>query len=276
MCFDLGGILSSGCSSDTSVTKKTTVLTQNILDILKQNTTTMGTEVSNVQDLKITIKPTAVVKCGSFNVNQLINSNTEVVQSVTSTQVDDISSLISTDIENSLSSKTENEMEMLGKALNTNSKTEMITTLTNISKKSLTQQNINSMCTSVFNKQNMEIIIDGTLESTDCNFNQEILVSLVAKQIVSTAQSTSLTDAMMLKLKELLEAETKNTSKGLNSIIDSIMSFLKQFWMYILIGVVVAILVFAYITSTPAGQKSLERMSEAGAKAIEAQAGSKV
>lgn len=262
MCFNLGGILSSGCSTDNTVKSRVESLNQNITNILSRNVSTVGVEITNLADLKITIDPGAIVECDSFNVNQSISSDTNVVMDVTSEQVDDIISLVQSDIESSMTTRSTSENEMLSQALNTNNVTDMVTILTNIATKNITRENINSLCVSVFNKLTMIINIGGHIVGTSCTFDQNILVKMVASQIIKNAQKTSLSDTTLMHLYTIISTDNTASSKGLNSIIDSIMSFFKQFWLYILVAVVVFILIAGYLATTPAGQKSIEKAAD--------------
>lgn len=243
-----------------------TTLNENIINILQSDQTNITTINSNKQTMNVKVDEFI---CEDITIKQTINSEMNVINNISTSQVDEIKNEFEKAIENKLKAVDETEIELGSPLLDKENETKIVNEINEIIKTNVTQESMKTIITKSFNVQGQDINI-GKIKGKACNFGQDMHVSLIASTIIDDIQSLINENKSVQELKSDLEDTTKLKATGFAGLVKAIMSPLGMSVMGAGLVFIICIIGLLFMIRTPAGQEAIKEAPGLAEKAMQA------
>lgn len=269
---------------------KSEIVNDVVTNIMITNENIVSGEVTNVQNMDIT---GGDLYCNA-TFGQSINSEMKLVNQMDNNTRIQMLNNITNELKKELKSQFEKKSGFGAIPAGNKLANDMETKVKNLLETNIKLKNINKTIAKLNNLQNMNIkdvkidpcgislatklaekLNDGRILTNaqkqcnplpDCNFDQSLIVRLVAESISSNIIETLSTNQTLTKLAKKLDAKVKITEEG---PLDQLFKFLGSAYGMLIAGLVIIGVIFMFvflkIVLSPAGQRSLNKASNVAA-----------
>lgn len=234
--------------SETKTLIENNVLKRNVMDILQKHSTSVNNTVQMNQTIVIKAK---LIKCPSLKVTNRIKADLRFISQVTDQLKVDLQTVFKEAIKNNAIATTKEEKDFLAAPSNSSTVTEIKNRLTDIIEKSITMESIASI-TNKFDISQNTVIETDIIESDLCEFTNDMVITIMANSILKNVSDAISNDTIINDIVGDASADSDSKSKGLNSIVDSVMSFLSTAvlgYMGMVVAIIGAIILLLYFSS---------------------------
>ena len=223
--------MGSGPSTSSSIenTFNFNALSENITNIITQNSSTTSASGANIQGMKVNFGQ--IIGC-DINLSQKITSKTMAASDFTAEEITELQSTISNDLSASASSALEKNSQMgseLGALVSGNSnmeiKTEVDMEIKNLVENNITTTNVNNTVAEQVNIQDGEL----NLQFYDCSdgnakldFSQDIMAEVKATSIMNILKESVASNEMLNKMAATADSSASQKQGGVAEIADSV------------------------------------------------------
>lgn len=268
---------------------KSEIVNDVVTNIMITNENIVSGEVTNVQNMNFS---NADLYCNATH-RQSINSEMKLVNKMDNNTRIQMLNNITNELKKELKSQFEKKSGFGAIPAGNKLANDMETKVKNLLETNIKLKNINKTIAKLNNLQNMNIkdikidpcglslasklaekLNDGRIytnaqkqcKNNDCNFDQSLIVRLVAESISSNIIETLSTNQTLTKLAKKLDSKVKITEEG---PLDQLFKFLGSAYGMLIAGLVIIGVIFMFvflkIVLSPAGQRSLNKASNVAA-----------
>lgn len=254
MGFCIAGLVGDcGGGAETRNNVENDILHKNVMNALQENSTKVTNSVIASQRIKI---KAGRINCKTFKVANVMKGHLRFVSAVTQKLTTDIKAAFDTAINQGIEAESKDKRELLSSPSNTATINDIKNKLHNIVERSITNRSL----AEIVNKFNLEQIVDievGVIEGADqCDVKQTMLLDIMATNIIEQVSGVAANDQSLASLITKAKAAGFFESKGLNSIVDSVVGFFTSaIGMYAII-IIVIIISIAVILKSAVGTES--------------------
>lgn len=221
------------CSSSSSASVKisNTATNQSITSILNTNSTTVTTSAESTQSINFLPCPVNpdrfLLECEELKIEQATTVTLKSCTNVTDQSASEIRSIFETLLESNSSAEAKAETEFFSTASSEAiSATDIRNHISNLIQTVLSNQNIRNIIASVDATQMQNIYMCGRWTANSCVWSQNIQLSLIADQIISSLNDAIVSDSYLADIR----VESKNSSDSSSGGIEGIIRALTEFF----------------------------------------------
>lgn len=216
-----------GSSSSKMVTDlDTSIVQQNVTNILNKQKSRVSNTIQNVQDIKIVIEGEV---CGNIILTQKMVAEMDFVDQVNSQTALSIKSQMQNDITNTTGQTFQKISEMLGNIMgrtNTDITAKIATRVEQIVEKNITMDKLNEILKDIVNTQTATITIKKDVgckegSSSDIIVDQDMLVKIASKSIIDDVVNLATDDQVINSVVNSANQTAIIQEKGLNDIMST-------------------------------------------------------
>ena len=232
-----GGLSSGDCGPSTTNETENSKYVKSSTKIMSDTTSTANLDGTNIQTIELDFDG---IKCiGGVDMSQTIVSEAQVYQEVSDTQIADLKTQLAADMDAQIDAVMDSQTEMMSDESNQKLVNTLKQSVTERIDKTISKDMVSNIIAKVWNSQDGTISFrnselegprnaDGTIGPC-VKIDQNIMSKLVATQIVTSLQDAITSDSSITKMTTEIKSKMKSEAKGLNSLVDSLMSPLKIF-----------------------------------------------
>lgn len=168
------------------------IISQNMMDaqnqincVLNQNSVQSSSTATAIENIQLLNYGTIACPAG-FNLSQSTNINFNVLNQINSAMTTQITNIVQDKLQNSFNQMASSKNGYAASPTGQKQVTNINNYITSNAFSQTVNKNVTEIMNSVLSTQNMVIDNYGTIQGNDCNINQNTLISMAAKNIVST------------------------------------------------------------------------------------------
>ena len=223
--------MGSGPSTSSSIenTFNFNALSENITNIITQNSSTTSASGANIQGMKVNFGQ--IIGC-DVNLSQRITSKTMAASEFSASEISDLQSTITNDLSASATSALEKNTQLgselgalAGGKQSMDIKTQVDMEIKNLVENNITTTNVNNTVAEQVNIQDGELNVkyyDCSDGNAKLDFSQDIMAEVKATSIMSILKESIASNAMLNKMAASSDSTAKNSMGGYAQIADSV------------------------------------------------------
>jgi len=280
MCFDLGGILSSGCSSNTTNTIRTEQTIEQITKVFQRHSNTSVNSTQLIQDMSVNISGTINCPQGTaIEIGQSMTGDFQFIDTIDDVTKDELKELLTTKLTEATKMTVDQYQGFLSQKFNGDVTNNITNILKNVVDNEVTVEKLNTIKRNLVAEQHMTVNINAVINSC-LKLSQDMLLKIMARSVITNISEVAIQNSTISEFMNTMDTHVSQRSEGLGNVIQnvvkSVTDFLKSaafMWMMIIIVVVVA---GAWIVKTfLSGGGDPEQLAALGGKVMAAAKGSK-
>lgn len=246
MCFDLGGFLSSGCSSNTTNNIRVEQTNEQITKLLQRHSNQVINSQQLIQDMSVSIRGTIECPPGtSLDFSQTISGDFQFITTIDDVTIDELKELLNTKIKESAKQTVDQYQGFLSQKFNGDITNNITNILKNVVDTEITIEKLNQIKNSLVSEQHMKVDIDAVLKTCP-KFSQDMLLKIMARNIITNISQVAMQNQLVSDFMSEMDNHVTQRSEGLGNVIqnvvNSVMDFFKGLgWMGTLIVLAVII-----------------------------------
>lgn len=240
-------LISVGCGSDSKISVDTTTITNIVKNTIMKNVVNVEQENIVYQTFKVNLFG---VKCTNININQTVNIKSTLNANITSNVTSDMKSEVQALFNEKIANLSSSELDMLAPQGSQNSKSDITKFIQTAINDTFSLQNLNAIKQKLIVVQTGEINISNTV-CENLTITQDLVVDILCQAVAFNLVNNIMSAQDSKTIQTQLENDSKNVGKGLNSIVDSIMSMLKTYGL--IAGLIVVALIIGFVLFTKYG-----------------------
>ena len=223
--------MGSGPSTSSSIenTFNFNALSENITNIITQNSSTTSASGANIQGMKVNFGQ--IIGC-DVNLSQRITSKTMAASEFTAQEITDLQSTITNDLSASATSALEKNTQLgselgalAGGKQSMDIKTQVDMEIKNLVENNITTNNLTSTVSEQVNIQDGELSVkryDCTVGNATLNFSQDVVSEIKAESVMSVLKEAIANNQMLNKMAASADSTAKLSMGGYAQIADSV------------------------------------------------------
>ena len=223
--------MGSGPSTSSSIenTFNFNALSENITNIITQNSSTTSASGANIQGMKVNFGQ--IIGC-DVNLSQRITSKTMAASEFTAQEITDLQSTITNDLSASATSALEKNTQLgselgalAGGKQSMDIKTQVDMEIKNLVENNITTNNLTSTVSEQINIQDGELSVkryDCTVGNATLNFSQDVVSVVKAESVMSVLKEAIANNQMLNKMAASADSTAKLSMGGYAQIADSV------------------------------------------------------
>lgn len=206
-----------------STVMKSSANITNITTIMTQNQNVVSSTVITSQSQYITI---GTINCtNGVNFSNNANITVTITGQMNANTANDISTYITTSIDQSLSQTSKVVTELFGIAGSNVQKADVMSAINQFAEQKITTTNLQAVLANVRATQTQNITI-GTLTGSLCTFTNNIVVAVAASGVLDAISNSFVTSDLTSKLSQTVSQYYDAKAKGLNSLVSAALTAL--------------------------------------------------
>lgn len=275
MSFNIPGV---GCLANCPTPTPTQTIYRNAVtnsmsqasEYIARNSAKTASSVFAVQSAELVIGGDLGPLCDITQV-QSINMNQQTSGTLLATQMSDLATIFSTNINNAVTQAASASSEFLAQAVAAGTTTELATNINRVISSTVTFDNYNEVLSQTFTSQGAKITVGGNCNGKVVQ-DQTLVANVIAVNLMNVVQTALLTDTSTAEVITTLTQSAKSKSTGLAGIIKSIFDGIKNAFTGPFQNVAIAAVILCCLCCfgllafalSPAGQEATTTAASAG------------
>lgn len=255
--FCIAGLFGDcGGDAETRNSTENDINRQNLMKVLQKHSSTVGNTA--IASQRVSVNVGGDILCANFSATNFMKGQMRFISRVTQQLTADIKAAFQTAIDQGIEAENNDKRELLSVPNNNATVNDIKNKLTDIVDRSITNETLSEIVNKFDLNQVTEVNVKGDMKGIMCNMGNNMVLDLMTTSIIDQVNSVVTTDQTLIDLITKAQAAGLFESKGLNSMVDSIVGFFKSaIGMYALIVIAIIIGIVVIMKSLFSGVSSM-------------------
>lgn len=277
MCSNFG-FINTGCSTDARTSVEVSSANAAVSNLLQTSSNATHTSVVLKQDVEVILGAGGRIDCKQgFSIKQKISGEVTVSTDVKTDFASEVATSLQQQMQNTVDQMNSAEQGALASAIGASSTSDVKAHMDQLISNSATQATTTDIANSFDYDQSVRLEVYGWLSSErECTINQDIIVNIVASNIVSAISRSLATNQSVQDMANALTNVQKTKATGIfQDIFAGLAGLLGAFLLPLIIGVVAVagVLIFTQLAKSKKKQAKQQGRDQRRIAQIQAQTG---